>query len=165
MENNNKVRYCPHCLGVDVVYNKALKPNGNVTHRNYPVIYKGFVADELRPDECLICGEPLTVMTLTISDWAFLTAHSQDIDFLLAMDKLKHDDIVEYNIKVSKLKQSAIEYYKKKEQDYTPKCPVCGSPDVVKISTTRKLLGVSTLGLASNSIGKSMKCKSCGYKF
>ena len=45
------------------------------------------------------------------------------------------------------------------------KCPTCGSINIRRISTTRKIFGVATLGLASNSIGKTMECKKCGYKW
>lgn len=165
MSNDSKVRYCPYCLGTNIIYDKALKPNGNVEHRNYPVIYKGFVADELRPNECLICGEPLIIMSLTISDWAFLTAHSTDIDFLLAMDKLKNDDIIEYTMKVSKLKEDAKAYYKQKSTPNIPKCPTCGSTDVKKISGGKRWMGTGLFGFASSDLGKTMKCNNCGYKW
>lgn len=47
----------------------------------------------------------------------------------------------------------------------SPKCPACGSTNVVKISTTKKIVSVELVGLASSNIGKQMECKSCGYKF
>lgn len=44
-----------------------------------------------------------------------------------------------------------------------PKCPTCQSTNIQKLSTTSKVLGVGLLGLASKTVGKTMKCKSCGY--
>ena len=46
-----------------------------------------------------------------------------------------------------------------------PKCPTCGSTSIRRISTTKKLVSVATLGIASNSLGKTMECKKCGYKW
>ncbi|CAB1252333.1 DZANK-type domain-containing protein [Ruminococcaceae bacterium BL-6] len=47
-----------------------------------------------------------------------------------------------------------------------PKCPVCGSTNIQKISTASKIgagiaFGVFSLG----HISKTFKCKNCGYKF
>lgn len=47
--------------------------------------------------------------------------------------------------------------------DNVPKCPTCGSKNVEPISTTRKIGGLLTLGLASKSVGKSYRCKNCNY--
>lgn len=49
--------------------------------------------------------------------------------------------------------------------DTRPKCPTCGSTNIQRISTTKKLIGVATLGLASKTVGKTMQCKKCGYKW
>ncbi len=44
-----------------------------------------------------------------------------------------------------------------------PKCPICNSTDIQKLSTTSKIIGVGLLGLASKTVGKTYKCKKCGY--
>lgn len=53
------------------------------------------------------------------------------------------------------------------EQPKAPivKCPNCGSTNTQRISTTSRVAGVLTLGLASGSIGKQYKCKACKYKW
>lgn len=48
---------------------------------------------------------------------------------------------------------------------HTPKCPVCGSPDLQKISATSKVLDVAIWGWASKKPGKQFKCGNCGYEF
>lgn len=45
------------------------------------------------------------------------------------------------------------------------KCPICNSGNVVKIGNVSRAVSVGVFGLASSSIGKTMECKSCGYKF
>lgn len=47
-----------------------------------------------------------------------------------------------------------------------PKCPVCHSPSIEKISLGNKVGSVALVGvLAIGHISKTFKCKSCGYKF
>lgn len=51
------------------------------------------------------------------------------------------------------------------KQENIPKCPTCGSINIKKISTTRRLVTTGLFGLASSDIGKTMLCKNCGYKW
>lgn len=44
-----------------------------------------------------------------------------------------------------------------------PKCPTCGSTSISRIGTVGRTLSVGAFGLASGKIGKSFKCRSCGY--
>lgn len=44
-----------------------------------------------------------------------------------------------------------------------PHCPTCNSTNVEALSTTRKVAGLLTVGLASKSVGKSYRCKNCKY--
>lgn len=46
-----------------------------------------------------------------------------------------------------------------------PKCPTCGSTNVQKISGAKRWLTTGLFGLASGDLGKSMRCKNCGYKW
>lgn len=50
-------------------------------------------------------------------------------------------------------------------QSLLPQCPHCHSGRIQRISTTKRVVGVATFGLASSSIGKTMECKNCGYKW
>ena len=50
-------------------------------------------------------------------------------------------------------------------QNMIPQCPHCHSGRIQKISTTKRVVGVAALGLASSTIGKTMECKNCGYKW
>ena len=68
---------------------------------------------------------------------------------------------------VSKGIDARAEEIKKKpsKPTYTPKCPTCQSPDVVKITGTQRMIGTGLFGLGAGSLGKSMRCKNCGYKW
>lgn len=47
----------------------------------------------------------------------------------------------------------------------SPKCPVCGSTSIKRISTLNRLGSIATFGLASGKIGKQYECKSCKHKW
>lgn len=44
-----------------------------------------------------------------------------------------------------------------------PKCPTCNSENIEKIGVGERVVSVVTLGLFSNKINKTFKCKNCGY--
>lgn len=46
-----------------------------------------------------------------------------------------------------------------------PKCPTCGSTNVEKIGALERGISVTAWGLFSSKLGKTMKCKNCGYKW
>lgn len=48
------------------------------------------------------------------------------------------------------------------KDEYIPKCPICGSPNIKQIGAGERTLSVLTLGLLSNKINKSFKCNDCG---
>lgn len=45
------------------------------------------------------------------------------------------------------------------------RCPNCGGYMVQKISTIGRMFSVGMFGFSSSKIGKTMECKSCGYKW
>lgn len=48
----------------------------------------------------------------------------------------------------------------------TPKCPICGSTRLTKISTLTKAAKISAFGIyGAGDIGKTYKCNNCGVKF
>ena len=47
-----------------------------------------------------------------------------------------------------------------------PKCPICGSTNLNKITATRKILKVGLFGrLGTGDLGKTYQCGQCGAKF
>ncbi len=53
------------------------------------------------------------------------------------------------------------------EQSYQPKCPICGSTNVNKISMTTRAVKTAAFGVygAVDDAGKKYKCDNCGSKF
>ena len=46
-----------------------------------------------------------------------------------------------------------------------PKCPTCGSTNLIRISGLNRAASVFMFGIASSKIGKQFECKNCGYKW
>ena len=46
-----------------------------------------------------------------------------------------------------------------------PKCPTCGSTNLKKLDVIDRGLSFAVWGFGSKKIGKSFKCKNCGYTF
>lgn len=73
---------------------------------------------------------------------------------------LKHLDDIQQELQQSKIAQAKLD-----KETNVPKCPTCGSTNVNKISGAKKAAGFITVGVFSSNFGKSMECKSCGYKW
>lgn len=56
--------------------------------------------------------------------------------------------------------EKEMEEYRQKN---APKCPMCGSINIEKISTTSRVVSIAAVGLASGKIGKQYKCKKCKH--
>ena len=51
------------------------------------------------------------------------------------------------------------------EPAYTPTCPTCHSPDIVKIGSAERAGSVLLFGVFSSKINKQFEFKNCGYKW
>lgn len=103
---------------------------------------------------------------ITLDEFTILKEVSLDKNFLLTMDKLKSEDIVEFNLKMSQFKSNTQQPSNPLSQPSgVPKCPTCGSTDIKKISGGKRWLTTGIFGLASSNVGKTMQCNSCGAKW
>lgn len=53
----------------------------------------------------------------------------------------------------------------KKNNEFVPKCPTCGSPNIKTISISAKAAGAIAFGLLSKTARSQFKCNNCGYKW
>ena len=150
------VMFCPTCA-------QKLRHLSNP----YGFTYKGFcyLYGTPKSHTCEACGAALESTNITRNDFHVLWKISDDNDFLLAMIKLKEDDIVEYNLRLSQFKTQIEQQAKKEESANLPKCPTCGSTNIEKISVAQKAAGGFLFGLFSSNVRKTMKCNNCGYKW
>lgn len=82
-------------------------------------------------------------------------------DYLKAIKKYKYD--------MERATQN-FERYKREElrrieeeRKSLPKCPLCGSRYIERISTVSRITSIWMVGLASSKIGKQYKCTDCGH--
>lgn len=111
---------------------------------------------------CQFCGGKLIHTQMTAEEEFLIRHTSKDKDFFMAMLKLRDDDIIEYQTKISQFRAQAKAdgCYGKEEDKNKPKCPKCGSTSLATVNRGFSLL---TGFLGS---GKPMNvCQKCGYKW
>ena len=148
----NPVYMCKNCL----------KNNKFIPDILYTYPFEEIEIVESIKDKHKACGSTdIVKINLNNKEVVDLLQISKDINFILEMDKLKEDDIIEFNLKMSQFRQSTPQ----KSTSNTPKCPTCGSPNIKKISATKRWVSTGLFGLASSDVGKTMQCENCGYKW
>lgn len=152
--NAPKVSFCPYC--------KEHGIQKNIDGLRCAPYYSAYVNEE--KTNCKYCNKPLIKMNLTVFEFNTILEISGESDFIDGMDKLKVDDIIEFNLKMSQFK-GQISQAKQEESDDIPKCPTCGSTNIEKISATKKVIGGAMFGIFSSNIRNTMHCKNCGYKW
>ena len=123
--------------------------------------------NDICSNKCMTCnGHNIKKMSLTREEVKDLLSTSSDIEFIVAMDKLKCEDIIEFNLKMSQFKSNTQQSSNTSSKPSSvPKCPTCGSTDIKKISGGKRWLTTGIFGLASSDVGKNMQCNSCGAKW
>lgn len=55
------------------------------------------------------------------------------------------------------------QYLRNAKMAVMPRCPLCKSKNIGRISTAGRIVSVSIMGLASNTIGKNLVCRDCKH--
>lgn len=148
MALNSKVSFCPECFKDWYLFDPSKNPEKDPEYQN-----------------CEYCGAKLLHTNMTAEE-EFLIKHiSEDKDFFMAMLKLREDDIIEYQTKISSFRDKAKQdgCYDSPKQSNVPKCPTCNSTDIRKIGTGERVASVIGFGLLSKKINKTWKCNNCGH--
>lgn len=111
---------------------------------------------------CLILPSPMNIIGflffIILAIWQGASLHSKDTEkyerAMADFEKYKKDEL--RRIEDEKL-------FEQINERRAPKCPMCGSTNIKKISATSRVVSVSTIGLASSMIGKQYKCKKCKH--
>ncbi len=93
---------------------------------------------------------------------------SQDIYDKYKNDQEKYRKAIIRDQDMEKAQNEMINTYRKNSKNKHNagiKCPMCGSGNVYRISTTNRAVSVATVGLASSKIGKQYECKNCKHKW
>lgn len=166
----NKLFYCNHCVNCKQTFTKNIKTkSGKNIELTDSSITNGFIefqSNTISSFNCPKCHNSIQELSLTIDEWEILKQVSTDSNFILAMDKLKQDDVIEFNLKLTQFKsQPQQQESAPQPTPNIPKCPTCGSTNVKKISGTKRWVGTGLFGIASSDLEKVMQCKSCGAKW
>lgn len=77
-----------------------------------------------------------------------------------------HDESEAEELKELSIQEEIARAARKEALHPTPKCPICGSSRLTKISAVTKAAKVSAFGiLGAGDIGKTYKCNNCGARF
>lgn len=115
---------------------------------------------------CPVCKHDLTDIDFPEEDFKIIKQISYDPQFIESMIELRKKDIIEYNLKLSQFRNQ-IAQQNRVVKDNVPKCPVCGSTNINKITLTNRIIKTSLFGAigAVDDAGKTYKCGNCGSKF
>jgi len=80
--------------------------------------------------------------------------------YLLYLEKEKQSKYIDYTSF-----HSNVPIQPQTQPQNMPKCPTCGSLNVEKISTGKKIFGGAMFGLFSSDVRNTMHCRNCGAKW
>lgn len=135
--------------------------------RNNPPKCPGFLVgwEDSPITECPSCKNK-NLITYNISDDDILIMGdiSKDKIFFQSMLKLKEENPIEYQLKMSQFKASITQQESTKViNDNKPKCPTCGSTNIKPITATERATSIIGLGIFSKKINKTYKCLNCKH--
>lgn len=156
MVNSEITYYCPKC-GWHTFFTPTVKSTCckvcNTQMLESPEEYNLTITQAVKHKEEFNNNYERLLNNLVKSSPDFNLDLHRDKDRIIADQKAEHD------------RQYQVVQNFKASQESAPKCLACGSTNVKKISGGRRWLTTGLFGLASSDVGKTMECKSCGYKF
>ncbi|MEY8339591.1 hypothetical protein AALB16_16550 [Lachnospiraceae bacterium 62-35] len=162
------VQYCKKCFEEPDKEIDAIKKACNWTteYAKQYICIGYYTPDEKR----IYCkyhpNEKLYDSILTIDEYLVLNKISIDYNFIQAMEELKQNNIIEFNLKMSQFKNNAQQQKNTSQTNSnTIKCPTCNSTKVKRISDTAKAAGAAAFGIFSKTARSQFKCENCGYKW
>lgn len=145
-DNNEIVWLCPKCGGWCSA-SKDSKPNGDGHCSRCP---GSLIETKYKLGEYLGCLGYTKVSRNTIYEEYVYNNEQYDPELIAEWDR--------------RIRAGSGVATKPKEEN-KPKCPTCGSSDIVDINTLERGISVGLFGLFSGKLGKTKKCNHCGYKW
>lgn len=150
MENDEyRVIYCQKC---------AHTKYDNMHYMFFP--YNGYYRIHQTSNTCPKNHNHIFETNMTEDDYDILVQISRDTAFFEAMMKLKDEDIIEYESRMSQFRQQINQQKSDKSDDEAVKCPKCGSTN---IST-----GARSVSFVFGFLGADKtvnRCAKCGYSW
>lgn len=114
--------------------------------------------EKCNSDNCVVFKNKITI---PFHEMDIIRKISTNNKFWQAMVELQENNIIDYELKMNQFREQ-IER-QKEAYDNRPKCPTCGSHNIVKIDALERVGSVAMFGLFSKKINKTFKCKNCGH--
>lgn len=126
--------------------------------------------------QCIHCGCPLEEMMLINGKEVskkifqdFLDGKTKKYDLLVYLIQSTGSDLCTVDKKVQEILRTKqipnTLYLAPKQKQNTPKCPMCNSTNLEKITAPKRIFSAGIFGLGSSKVGKTMECRNCGYKW
>lgn len=159
----SEIKFCPNCAitGKNMV--------GSTSTKNTE-FGKGYIIgwDE-EISSCPFCHESVNDINITVDDYMVIrNVSNYNRQFLDAMISLHEKDIIEYELKMSQLRNQVEQkqtIQKQQDNSSTIKCPYCHSDNVKKITASSRVGSAMMFGILSKKIGKQWHCNDCKSDF
>lgn len=168
----NKVMYCEVCGKICyMLFSKKCKNCGSkmiLLSEELKYKYHIFVNDwaQISKEEMILRKENFVMTELknnplfSIEEYKKQVQHQRQIN-----DEIEEFHQRQNEEQLNKINQQAQKILDK--QNRIPKCPICGSTNIKKITMTTRAVKTATFGVtgAVDDAGKTYKCGNCGSKF
>lgn len=115
---------------------------------------------------CPDCKHQMVDVNYPSADFEIIKKISYEPSFIESMIELKQKDPVEYQLKMSQFKTQMQLQQNTTQNDIVPRCPICNSLNLTKISAPKKIFKVGLFGIfGAGDLGKTWVCNDCGSKF
>lgn len=118
---------------------------------------------------CFIDGHELFNTCFTLEEASIISHISTDTSFIKAMNKLKQDDIIEFNLKLSQMKNQVQQQENSNQQESSNSTNTTPTKDVIhcpKCNSTAITTGARGVNNFWGLLGASKtvnRCGNCGY--
>lgn len=161
--------FCPNCAKTGKNLSdwipSAKTPEKVQFHTGYISIFDTI---NMEGKYCKYCNGELINTEISYDDYAILKRDfNYNRELLDTMVELRKKDVVEYEIKMGELRNISQQKHALEEQNRkVPRCPICGSADLSRISEKGKTLNLMFGGIfGAEDLGKTWQCRNCGSKF
>ena len=113
--------------------------------------------------KCIVpgCGEEVDNTIMTTEEYNILTNIDSSVRFIESMIKLKEENIIDFNLKMSQFKANS--QTEDQNTNNVLHCPTCGSTNIRKMGGVERGASIAAFGIFSKKINKTFKCGNCGY--
>lgn len=163
MNESEILHMCPKCGELIGGKRECLRCHyTNVIPTEYNVSIVEHMVFEQRPSTFAKFKQGLRERYTINSDVFDEQKYQELLDF---EQKQKNEHKVMTDEDYDRIQEEHKQYEQASKSQNIPKCPTCGSTNIEKISTSKKLTGGLMFGLFSKDAKSTFKCKSCGYKW